>query len=569
MKLKCVYLLFFLSGMAGIPVRSLAQSLTVGTPVLEDALRRAQLLGQIDSSISFTSLPLYPAASLKLNNIFDPDGSLEKQRFSKFDGIYRFSKNRGMLQLLPVIWQQQYNSYHPEGWNDGAMIPARGYQTLFSAGLYAKYGPLSIQLRPEYVYAENSSFQGFYKEQSDQVWAGYYDLLNHIDLPERFGEKPYQKFLWGQSSFRLTFGAVSAGLSNENLWWGPGIRNSLVMSNTAEGFKHLTLNTVKPIRTPIGSFEGQLICGRLESSGYFPPDTNRVYNGVKLYTPKRDDWRYINGIVLSYQPKWVTGLFLGLTRSFITYYKDMGHSFADYFPVITPFSKKSNYGDNESAVNNDQRASVFFRWLWLRGKAELYCEYFREDHAFDTRDFILEPTYEHAYLFGLRKLIPLTKHQDQCIQFNLEITQLAQTSTNPERVEGEMYLHYSGISQGYTNNGQILGAGIGPGSNLQTISVSWIKSLKTIGIQVERYVHNNDLFNAVIRDPRANWVDISTSAFGEWNYKNFLFSAKLEWVRCYNYEYLYLPVSVETPTYWNPGVNNYNFQGKLGVMYRF
>ena len=42
------------------PVWVVAQFLPVGTPVLEDYYRRAQLLGEIDSSISFTSRPIYP-----------------------------------------------------------------------------------------------------------------------------------------------------------------------------------------------------------------------------------------------------------------------------------------------------------------------------------------------------------------------------------------------------------------------------------------------------------------------------------------------------------------------------
>ena len=73
------------------------------------------------------------------------------------------------------------------------MIPARGYQTLIRGGLYAQAGPLSIQLNPEYIYAANNDFQGFYKEFSDAVWTEYYRLYNNIDLPEKFGDKPYQK----------------------------------------------------------------------------------------------------------------------------------------------------------------------------------------------------------------------------------------------------------------------------------------------------------------------------------------------------------------------------------------
>ena len=195
---------------------------------------------------------------------------------------------------------------------------------------------------------------------------------------------------------------------------------------------------------------------------------------------------------------------------------------------------------------------------------------FSEDHAFDARDFILEPDYSHAYLFGLRKLIPLKGHTDQYIQFKFEVTQLAQTSTNTDRAGAgyEIYLHRAGISQGYTNKGQLLGAGIGPGSNMQSASISWVKKQKMIGIEVERYVHDQDFQNTVIRDPRANWVDLGTSVFGEWNYKNFLFSSKLEFIKSLNYEHYYPPIPDNLSAFWKPR-NIINVQAQIGVMYRF
>ncbi|MCX6236009.1 MAG: hypothetical protein NTY07_00400 [Bacteroidia bacterium] len=550
------------------PLHSRAQSLPVGTPVLEDAYRRAQLLGQIDSTISFTVRPIFPVVSLKYKNVFDPTQTLDSEKASKSDGRLEYWNNRIILQLLPVTLQQQYNSDHPVGYNDGAMIPARGYQTMFSTGVYAKLGPLSIQLRPEYVYAENRNFQQFYKEQDDGVWYWYSELFNFIDLPERFGDKPYSKLFWGQSSLRLTFNPISLGISNENLWWGPGMRNSLLMSNTAAGFKHITLNTVRPIKTSIGSFEGQIIAGRLENSGFYPPDTIRSYIGYRLYIPKRDDWRYINGVVLSYQPKWVPGLFLGLTKSLSFYGEDIGTSLRDILPVLYPMSKKNNHGDELPSIAKDQRASIFIRWLLVKENAELYWEYGREDHAYNSRDLMLQLEYTRAYIFGLRKLYQLKAKTDQYIQINFELTQLEQTNTNPEHLWRYWYSNRD-IRQGYTNEGQLIGAGIGPGSNLQSLSISWIKSLKTIGLQVERFVHNNDFHNIATKDIRGNWVDLSISLLGEWNYKNFLFSAKIECIKSLNYEDLYQPAFEDPNQFWIPGKDIFNFQGQISTSYRF
>jgi hypothetical protein len=115
------------------------------------------------------------------------------------------------------------------------------------------------------------------------------------------------------------------------------------MSNNASGFKHLTLNTTRPIKTYIGDFEGQIIAGRLEKSGYDAPP------GLTL-RDKPTDWRYLNGIVVSYQPKWVPGLFLGFDRSYIVNSKDLGSGFLDYFPVFSALEKVAYEDPNNPAM---------------------------------------------------------------------------------------------------------------------------------------------------------------------------------------------------------------------------
>jgi len=548
-----------------IPVGMRGQSVSVGDPVLEDYYRRTQLMGKIDSSFSFMVRPFFPSSN-GLDLYGRPENGIRN------NGKFLFDKGRGYVQLLPITWIQQYNSDHPEGWNDGAMIPAAGNQTFITGGLFAKYGHFTVQFKPEYVNAENKAFKGLPatipNRNSDQVWYEYYEMMNFIDLPERFGEDRYKRFFWGQSSIRFNYGAFSLGFSNENLWWGPGVRNSLLMSNTAPGFAHLTLNTVKPVRTKIGSFEGQIICGHLNNSGFYPPDTVRTFMGNRIYIPKRDDWRYINGMVLSYQPKWVPGLFLGFTRSFTNYNKDKGDRLRDYLPILYPMEKVNKYGDEVGKMAKDQHESVFIRWLWLREMGEIYWEFGRQDHAYNARDLMLQLEYTRAYIFGIRKLFPLVAHPDQFIQFNLELTQLEQTGTNPERPSRYLYTNRV-VTQGYTHEGQMLGPGIGPGSNLQSASVSWVKSLKKVGLQLERYVHNNDFHNIAIKDIRANWVDLSLAGFADWNYKNFLISARFEAERCYNYEHLYEPLPTSQPEFWDPGRNTYNFQTKVALSYYF
>ena len=518
MIIKCRSLLpFFLGiGILLFQYSALAQNIPVGASAFEDYTRRMQLTGSLDSTISFT---VRPVLSIPL--------AIEDENFTSIVGISRTSTS--LVTLLPFSWQQQYITHHPYNWNDGLMIPAKGYQTLASGGIYAKVAFISIQLRPEILFAENAEFKQ-YVSHSGQV-----------DLPERFGNKPYTKFSWGQSNIRVTAGPVSLGLSNENLWWGPGMRNSLLMSNNAPGFKHLTLNTTKPIAIGIGNIEGQIVGGRLEESQY-----------TTAGTP--DDWRYLSAMVVTYHPKWFPGLFLGLTRSFQQYGKDE-RKFSDYFPLFQAFQKKNT---NEDSVERDQLTSLFLRWMMTKSKAEVYFEYGLNDHSYNLRDFLMSPEHSRAYTIGFRKLVPLTKRDWNYMSIAFELTHMEQSIDRIVREAGEWYTH-SQIIHGYTNQGQVLGAGIGPGGNFQSLDISWYKGLKRLGLQIERFEHNGDLANGL---ERGQWIDCGVGAVTDVPYKRILISGKLQGIQSYNYQ-------------WNTGINGtpnenvFNLKMQLGIMYKF
>lgn len=541
------------------------QSLPVRSQALEDYYRRAQLAGKLDSTISFTIRPLTPSAAFKIKDFAYPD-SLE-QRYNLLNADHSGVSKNGKLkwQLLPMSIQLKTNSHHPYGWNDGAMIPAKGLQSLLSAGIYAEYGILSVQFKPEVLLAANSSFDTFDKDHYDVITARYYDFYNNIDLPARFGKSGITKAYWGQSSIRLNYKALSFGLSTENLWWGPGLRNSLLMSNTAPGFKHLTLNTRKPISTPIGSFEGQIIAGRLEGSGYGVLEPEREYFGQPLYVEKPNDWRYLSGLAITWQPKWVPGLFLGLTRSAQTYSNGL-NKFGDYLPF---FSSKKQEAAAEAINKRDQRNSYFMRWLWPEEKAEVYFEYGRNNYSGSSGDLALEPNVSRAYIFGLRKLFPFGSRKEEQLMLSAEVTQLQETDI-AKVLNLESWYSSKSVRHGYTNRGEVLGAGIGPGANIQSLEVSWVKGLKRLGIQFERLVHNNDFYYYAYvdsKDYRRHWVDLSVAASGEWNYKNFIFNAKLQGIQSLNYQWYLIQAPGEL--YMTPGKDAFNLQVQAGLTYRF
>jgi hypothetical protein len=535
-----------------------SQSLPVGSAIgVEDYYRIAQLKGAADTNVSMTVRPIFP---------FLLDTNLKK---SILFHLYRpIETNDPKLQfgLLPASLLIQENTSNPYGWNDGPMIPAKGTQALYSFGLYLHYGMLTVQVKPELVSAVNSDFSTFNPNQYDVIFARYYDIYNNVDLPVRFGTKPYSKIYWGQSSIRFNYKSFSFGVSSENLWWGPGIYNSLLMSNTAPGFLHLTLNTIKPAKTPIGSFEGQLIAGKLTNSGFPPLEPDHYYFGENLDIPKPDNWRYLAGIVVTWQPKWVPGLFIGYDQASQTYSNQLS-GLRDYLPLFSPI--KSVTATDQSINAQDQLNSVFMRWIWTPEQFEFYFDWGHYNSAQDITQSLLAPQQSRAYIVGLRKLLPFKRSTAGNILLGFEATQMQGTSLSQDQSGNEWYVS-RGIRQGYTNNGQELGAGIGPGGNLQTLEVSWVNGLKKIGIQLSRYEHDNDFYYYAFSDSQnysEHWVDLTLGLTGRWDYKGFVFNAALTAIRSLNYQWA-LRQNGDDPNFQNQ-LTTYNFQVKAGVSYNF
>jgi hypothetical protein len=308
-----------------------AQSLQTNIPVLEEYLRRSQLLGEYDS-YGFLLRPL---------SLADTSSIIKKD----FDYKNLWEGKSGKITLLPFYNKFGYfpGNPYPEVSN---FVMAKGFQFYSSGGIFASLGPFSFQLQPEIIFAQNRYYpKGFSKS-------------TNTEQLERFGEGAYRKIFPGQSSVRLNFGAFSLGASTENIWWGPGQFNSLLFSNNAFGFEHLTFSTRKPAKTIIGRFEGQILVGRLLGSNLPTSQVDGLF----------DDWRYMNGITMSYQPKWIPGFYIGASRVFQQYNSFKGNTFLDYFPIIGGLQKEKILEDFDDPgafdkAGRDQQLTGFVRFF--------------------------------------------------------------------------------------------------------------------------------------------------------------------------------------------------------------
>ncbi len=287
--------------------------------------------------------------------------------------------------------------------------------------------------------------------------------------------------------------------------------------------------------------EGQVIAGRLESSGILPPDHYRYMDGVSLYVPKPGNNRYIKGAILSWQPKWTPHVFLGFTTV--------------------------NYGYEGKSASSTM-GSLFARYIMPKDKAELYFEFGRNDKMPTPINIATDNGFPRAYVAGFRKLVPIQNPADQkYIELAGELTQL-QLPTSTATFEGQSWYTSANVQHGYTNQGKVLGAGIGPGSNSQNIAISYVHGFTKLGVQFERLLHNNDFYyNAFIitNDATRHWVDVSTTFIANYKYKRFLLSSKMGFIRSLNYEWYIL----EGQGYFKNGYDVFNFHTNLSLSYRF
>jgi hypothetical protein len=545
------------------------QTINLNEGHIVDYLRTSQQIGTFKSDLSFNLRPIH----IGKNGIKINDSLFNSNEYSP--KLITFSKGKGSVKILPIDYNINYSSHHPYNRNNGSMIPSRGYQHIISGGVFLELGPVSIQIKPEQVFSQNLNYDGFWEGHYDEIWAKKYSLWNSIDIPERFGEKSYKKILIGQSSLRFNYKGLSLGISNENIWWGPSKRNSIMMSNHARGFKHITFNTLKPISTIVGNFEWQFVTGRLEESGYTPPNIKRTYGGTLLYIPKENeirenDWRFFQAFNISYSPKWIKGLHIGFIRYVQMYsavfegrYSWMKGS-PGLFPIFSNLFRESDLFENiEEQI--DQGAGIYMRWLWKDSNAEIYAEYHYDDSKQNLRDLLLDSDNARATTFGISKAFLNSKKNIH--QISWEWTQMEQSASRLLRGGGSWYRH-AFIRHGYTNYGEVLGSSIGPGSNSHYLSLKQLNKKQKIELAIEIIEQNNDFYYAAFesaKDFRRYWKDFNLHLKFDKKINNIWASINFVFSRSLNYQW---ELEDYATPYYHPGRDVNNFHADIKFVYQ-
>jgi len=379
-----------------------------------------------------------------------------------------------------------YNSALPWGTNDGRLWAGRGLSGEVSGlGGELTWGPLTATLAFAETFTANQWFATWpVTAPASSPYAYPWDP-QRIDWPQRLGDEWFFATDWGPSGLRLDLGAFTAGLSTENMWWGPAFKNPILMSNSGPGFPHLDLGLGRPVGIGIGTLEARLAWGVLTESPYF--DTVST-NNHRLFT----------GLTLGVRPRWIPGLTLGLTRVLYTHWNDSLRA-VDFVTVFQPFLKDqiATSTDPEGNDDRDQILSLVAHWILPESRFEAYVEWARNDHSRDLRDLILEPDHSQAYTLGFQQLLGSGR---ALVRLRGEWTHLGRAPTFQVRATPTFYQHHL-VRQGYTERGQLIGAGIGPGSDSQHLAVDRYHARGRWGMFVQRVRYNDDAYYRMYGSP--------------------------------------------------------------------
>ena len=391
----------------------------------------------------------------------------------------------GARFVLPTLLLIR-NSQLPSQGNDGALWAGRGANVSVAGGAVftRMVGGIGVRaaLLPEITYAENLPFQILPGRSPDRsAFSSPWHLgTSSADLPLRFGDQSIRTVGLGQSALALTAGPVTFGASASNQWWGPALRNTLVLSNNAGGIPRLFVRTAHPLGTSVGWFDARLIAGALTESPYFDRDPV-------------NDARSVSGLLFTFRPTADSGLLLGLSRLVIAPVASNGAALGHGLDVLTRWEPvrvpSDTLANGRSSQHTDQIFSLFARWVFPRSGVEVYGEWARTELPRSLREYLEAPQSTQAYTLGLQWARPVGVARK--VRLQAEATYLEQTIIWPDRPTQDYYTGRAAV-QGFTQRGQVLGAAIGPGSSMQFLAADWIAGVSQVGAFVSRTRTEND-----------------------------------------------------------------------------
>ncbi len=353
------------------------------------------------------------------------------------------------------------NSAFPWGAHDGPLWQGRGVNAALGLAATFRWGPLSAVAAPIAFTAQNGDFPLVPIAGTSPFRNAVFPTA--VDLPQRMGDKTYNRVSPGESSARLQALGGVLGISTGSLGWGSGETFPTIFGANAGGFSHVFAGTSgRGILVPrVARVAVRYVLGVLEQTPWSPVEGSETYvNDIEV--GRR---RVGSGLTVSLTPAFMPTLELGASRFYHTPYTSGAGRWSSWSKPIEGIFKTSRpdvaAGGDRGAFIDNQLAAFFARWTFPGRGVEASFELFRDDHNLDRRDFFQEPENNGASIASLRGIVGRSAERLGIVTleyFNGDVSPIAQV-----RSQGSLYAHQP-MAQGHTERGQLLGSPVGVGA---------------------------------------------------------------------------------------------------------
>ena len=126
-----------------------------------------------------------------------------------------------------------YNTGHPNLENHNGLYTPKGFLSQQSILLEFPVKNFLFSIEPNLFYSKEYPI-------SVPMKNNLFSVNNDVPLNKNYN---YKEYSFRNMGFRANYFGYSLGYGNWNQWWGPGIHNSLVMSNNSIGIPHFFVGT--------------------------------------------------------------------------------------------------------------------------------------------------------------------------------------------------------------------------------------------------------------------------------------------------------------------------------------
>ncbi|MBD5436396.1 MAG: capsule assembly Wzi family protein [Treponema sp.] len=384
----------------------------------------------------------------KMRTLWQPQTASE-------NGYLRGVPQGVFLKIYGPEWYNSFNTAAPYGQNDGALWQGKGYNTSLTAGARLEGYGLELTLKPQVSFSQNRDFKmlhGVYGSNDENDYS--YFWRGNIDLVQRYGNSSFWTFDWGDTEVRYSWRTLTVGFGFQSPWLGPAWLNPMLGSNNAPTYPKLDIGlrrqriVIPKVNWYLGDIEGRIWTGFLSESNYFDEDSS-------------NDSRMLNAISLAFSPSFIPGFTIGVNRIFLTKWRMENLKYIGRLFTTVKSNALASSGNDE-----DQKISLFASWHFSQIGFEVYGELGIDDFTSDKTSNLFHTA---IYTVGAKQKIPLDIFKVKGLQSEL----IFEWNNFEMSQDFQLQWHYMGyyahgfVKQGYTQKGQIIGAGSGFFGNSQ------------------------------------------------------------------------------------------------------